>query len=192
MRTALLFAFLAFAVVIALGRIDDPSTGATLAGQSAADALREFSDAAGALVPAGAISKPIQKTDLASMLAYPSDGVVVLQLSGSQLHEAFERSISLYPQPNVGFLQVAGFAITFSRTAPPNSRVLNVMLDGVKLEDSRSYEVAMPSSLANGELGYSDLWEKAKVVRTYEKADLGSVLAGKRASPSALRWLPQG
>ena len=191
-RLFLLSALMALPFAVALGRGEDPSAGPTAAGQSAADVLRSFTGADGALMPAGVISKPIQSGNLATMLTYPSDGVVVLDLTGSQLRSAFERSVSLFPQSNVGFLQISGFIVSFSKTESSNSRVTGVTADGSKLEDARIYEVAMPSSLAKGELGYSDLWEKAKVARSYEKSDLGSVLAGKKASPSSPRWLPQG
>ncbi len=192
MRTTALVALLCALFCAARGIAEDSSTGASAAGQSAADALHVYTGAEGALIPAGLISKPAVKSNLASILTYPTDGVEVLDLTGAQIKEAFERSISLYPESNVGFLQVSGFNITFSKSGPPNGRVASVFVNGTKLDEAHTYEVAMPQSLASGELGYSGLWDKAKVVRTYEKADLGTVFAGKKITPSAPRWQPAG
>ncbi len=189
MRLWTLLGLLILGSAIAFADTDDLSTGPTSAGQSAADALKEYAHADGALIPAGVLAKPIQKNDLATMLTSLSDGLVVIELSGSQLRTAFERSVTLFPQPNVGFLQVSGFEITFNKAGPLNSRVTDVTVNGSKLEDGRTYEIAMPTSLQRGQLGYSNLWDKAKVVRTFEKVDLGSVLRGKHVSQSSPRWL---
>jgi 2',3'-cyclic-nucleotide 2'-phosphodiesterase (5'-nucleotidase family) len=180
---------LLIACLVAFAAGDDPSAGPTVAGQSVADVLKDFSHADGALVPAGVIASPLQHNDLSTMLASESDKLVVVDLTGAQLKTAFEKSVMLYPQPNVGFLQVSGFEITFGKSGSLNSRVTDVQLNGSKLEESRTYEIAMPSSLQRGQFGYSDIWDKAKIVRTFEKADLGSVLRGKHVSQSQPRWL---
>jgi 2',3'-cyclic-nucleotide 2'-phosphodiesterase (5'-nucleotidase family) len=169
----------------------DPQVGATETGQAAADALKTYTSADGAFLPADLIGKPFAGSDLATILSYPTETFAVLTLTGSQIRKAFERSALLYPQPNAGFLQVSGFEISFSKRAVPNSRVTAVTINGSKLEDARKYEIAMPTSLQKGQLGYSDLWESAKVYRTFGKVTIQDVLAGKHSSSSSLRWLQQ-
>ena len=83
------------AVVVTLsaappGKTDDPTLGATAPGQAIADSVKNYTSAEAALIPAGEISKPLQKNDLASTLNFPSDGVVVVSLTGAQLKKAFE------------------------------------------------------------------------------------------------------
>jgi 2',3'-cyclic-nucleotide 2'-phosphodiesterase (5'-nucleotidase family) len=189
---------LLFLVCLVLGPVsvvppnEDPTLGATNAGQAVADVLKSFAGADAALIPAGVIAKSLQKNDLSTVLTFPTDGVIVIELTGSQVKTAFERSVALLPQPNVGFLQLAGFEVTYNPDASPNSRVTNVTLNGSKLEDGRSYDVAMPTSLQRGQLGYSNLWDKAKIVRSFAKANLGTVLKGQHVASSPSRWLRQG
>ncbi|HWD41761.1 MAG TPA: 5'-nucleotidase [Fimbriimonas sp.] len=192
MKLVVILATLLCWVAVLASENDKPDRGPTTIGQSAADALKSFASAQGALLPAGLIGKPISKDDLSTILDYPKDEVVVLSLTGSQLKEAFERSLLLFPEPNVGFLQVSGFEITFDKNGQANSKVTLVTVEGSKLEDTRKYDVAMPSSLQRGQLGYSHLWDKAKVVRTFPHSSMLDVLKGKHPSSSSPRWLPQG
>jgi len=169
----------------------NPQLGATEIGQAIADDLKAYTAADGAIVPADLIGKPLAKNDLATTLSYPSEGFVVLTLTGAQIRRAFERSALLFPEPNAGFLQVSGFEVTFSKSAIPNSRVTGVTINGSKLEDARKYEVAMPTSLQKGQLGYSDLWEQAKVFHSFTNVKMRDVLAGKHSVSSSLRWSVQ-
>lgn len=169
-----------------------PETGAHLPSQAAADVIREATGADGAFLAAGLIKETYAKEDLSSLLKYATDQIVVLNLSGSQVRQAMERSLSLYPQPNTSFLQISGFEVTFSKSAAPNSRVLSISVGGGKLDDGRMYTVAMPSNLGRGALGYFKIWDKAKIVRTLGDKTLEDVLKGKRFSETAPRWLPQG
>jgi 5'-nucleotidase/2',3'-cyclic-nucleotide 2'-phosphodiesterase/3'-nucleotidase/5'-nucleotidase len=116
----------------------------------------------------------------------------VVNLTGAQLRQAFERSLSLYPQPNTSFLQISGFEVTFSRSAATNKRVLNVTASGSALQDGKTYSVAMPSSLGRGGLGYFKIWDKANIKKTYDGVTVESVLRGKSASDTSPRWVAQG
>src|SRR4051812_29721149 len=109
-------------------------TGAHLASQAAADAIRDFAGTDGAFVDAGLVKSSFQKDDLSSLLAHPreTDQVVVVALTGAQIKQAFERSISLYPQPNASFLQIAGFEVQFNKNAAPGQRISSVTANGSK------------------------------------------------------------
>ncbi len=173
---------------------DDPAMGPTAAGQAVADALREFTSSDIALVPAGLLREPDKekREDASAALAFESDGIVVVNLTGAKLREALERSVSAFPQSSVGFLQVAGLEAGFKKTAPANARLTSVSVGGVKLEDGKTYAVAMPLSLQQGQLGYANLWEDSKIVRRFDKTTLGVVVKGRRVGSFVARWSPQG
>ncbi len=181
----------AFALSAAFAFADDPSLGATAAGQAVADALKEFTGSDVALVPAGVLKESDKKEDAAAALGLGNDGVVVVNVSGAKLREALERSIAAFPQSSVGFLQVSGLEATFKRSAPANARITAVTVGGAKLEDGRNYSVAMPLSLQQGQLGYSNLWESIKP-KTFEKATLATVVKGHRVGSFVARWSPSG
>jgi len=190
MKLVALCALLALAIAHCYAATsDDPSTGSTSSGQSIADDLKSYTSAEIALVPAGLMNQPLQKNDLATMLSYPSEGIVVIELTGSQIRQALERSASLFPQPNVGFLQIAGLEVTIKKSGAPDSRVTSVTVNGSKLEDAKAYQVAMPSSLQRGQLGYSNLWDKAKVTHSFSKITLQDVLKDKHVVQSSPRWV---
>lgn len=181
-------------VLAALPAIADerPDVGANLVVQSVADALRDFTNADGAFMPAGLLKETLNKDDLATIIQYPTDEVVVLTLSGEQIRQAFERSVSLYPQANKSFLQISGFEVTFRKAGPPNQRIVSVTASGSPLQDGRTYSVAMPSLLAKGGLGYFKIWDDLKPTKTFPNTTLEDVLKGKRATEGTPRWTAQG
>lgn len=166
--------------------------GPNNAAQSAADAIRSFTGADVAFIGAGLLNETYSKDDLSTLLHYPTDEVVVINLPGSQIRQALERAVSLYPQPNPSFLQLSGVEAVFKKSGTPNSRIVSVTVGGVPLVDGKTYAVAMPSLLAKGGLGYFNVWDDAKVAKRFEKTTLESVLKGKRTAEAAPRWTAQG
>jgi 2',3'-cyclic-nucleotide 2'-phosphodiesterase (5'-nucleotidase family) len=183
--------FLALACLAATAVSDDPSLGATAAGQAVADALKEAAGSEIALVPAGVLKDTDKKDDLGASLAFEGDGIIVVKVTGAKLREALERAVSAFPQPSVGFLQVAGLEASFKKSAPANSRITSVTVGASKLEDGKTYTVAMPLSLQQGQLGYANLWEDSKIVKRIEKATMGTVVKGRRVGSFLARWSPQ-
>ena len=178
------------AVLAALSFCQSPENSAHLPSQAAADALRDFAGTDGAFLAAGLVKSNYAKTDdLNTLIQYPSDDVVVVTLSGSQIKQAFERSLSLYPQPNPSFLQISGFEVVFSKDAPSGQRLVQVRCNNMPLEESKNYQVAMPSSLGRGGLGYFKVWDKTKITKTFEKTTVESVLKGKRYVETSSRWV---
>jgi 5'-nucleotidase/2',3'-cyclic-nucleotide 2'-phosphodiesterase/3'-nucleotidase/5'-nucleotidase len=169
--------------------VDPAQIGSVAAAQNAADALKTAANTDGAFLAAGLMKETFNKEDLSTMLLYPTDEVVVLNLTGAQLKVAFERSISLFPQPNTSFLQISGFEVTFNRNAAPNARVTTVTAGGAKLEDGKTYSVAMPANLGRGGLGYFKIWDKSKITRTLTGVKMEDVLRGKHTADSAPRWV---
>lgn len=140
----------------------------TSLGDLVADAVREGVRAPIAFVPAGSfkeISLPKGSTDSADImkcLQYPDDKIAILRLTGDQVLQALERSISINPQKNMGFLQVSGLTFKFDSSAARGSRVSDVEVGKQKLDASRVYDVAMPAPFADGAYGYFTVWGKQK------------------------------
>lgn len=185
---------LALAALVCLAatvRADDPTLGSTSAGQAVADAVREFSGSEIALIPAGVLKDPDKKEDASAALAFGSDGIVVVNVTGTKLREALERSVSAFPQSNVGFLQLSGVEASFKKSAPANSRITSVVVGTSKLEDGKTYAVAMPVSLQQGQLGYANLWENSPIAKRFKDATLATVVKGRRVGSSSPRWSAQ-
>lgn len=156
------------------------------AAQAAADIVREAARADLAFLPAGLLKEPAS-ADLSTLLLYPTDQICVLLLKGSDLKLALERSLANYPQPNGAFLQISGVTVTFSESAPPESRILEIKVGDAALSLGRQYQVAMPATLARGALGYFKIWDKSQV-RTIDMT-LEKALKGKTGSVKASRYL---
>jgi 2',3'-cyclic-nucleotide 2'-phosphodiesterase (5'-nucleotidase family) len=168
-----------------------PDVGGNSAAQDAADAIRSAAGTDIAFLPAGLVKSGYDKDNLASLLEYPTEEVVIVGLNGAQVRAALELSVSLYPQPNKSFLQLSGVEAAFSKSAPSNKRLLSVTVNGAKLDDSRSYSVAMPSSLAKGGLGYFKVWDKSQIQSTLKGKTIEDLLRGKRSAGSVSRWSAQ-
>ena len=65
---------------------------------------------------------------------------------------ALENSFNNYPNAD-GFLQVSGISYTFNASTAIGSRLSDIMIDGHKLDDARTYIVATTNILADT-LGY--------------------------------------
>jgi 2',3'-cyclic-nucleotide 2'-phosphodiesterase (5'-nucleotidase family) len=113
-------------------------------------------------IPAG----PVTEEKVADLLTKPTETWAVVSLSGSELREALERSVSRAPQPHAGFLQVSGISMTYDQQQPRNSRIVNLTISGADVQPNQDYEVAMPLSLAKGGSGYFMIFGEADIVRS--------------------------
>jgi 2',3'-cyclic-nucleotide 2'-phosphodiesterase (5'-nucleotidase family) len=174
------------------GSQDGPDKDAFGPAQTAADLVREAAGADVAFLPAGLMFRDFAGEDLGKLVKYPAETLHVSRLSGEQIEAALNRSISLYPSPNSGFLQVSGLEVTFDPGKPAGSRVVSVTVGGKPLDPKADYQVAMPISLARGGYGYFNVWDKTAIVRNLESVTLESVLKGKKADSQTPRWKPVG
>jgi 2',3'-cyclic-nucleotide 2'-phosphodiesterase (5'-nucleotidase family) len=109
---------------------------------------------------------------VSKLLPYRDDRVVVLKLTSAQIQQALERALTLYPQPNAGFLQVSGLQVTFDPTKPAGERVVRVQVgteSKQEVDPQREYRVATSATLAYGALGYFKVWERSAVERETDK-----------------------
>lgn len=111
----------------------------------------------------------VDTQDIVRYVAYTDDPLVVMRLSGRQIKQALERSVLIYPQKNLGFLQVSGMKFTFDPGKQQENRVVSVKIGDKPLSDSQFYSVAMTSSLANGALGYWKIWSKNDIKQVTQK-----------------------
>lgn len=156
--------------------------------QAAADAIRDLAGTDGALVAAGLLKEGTLKGDLASIFQFPTDRIVVVELTGKEILEALERSVSSYPSSSKSFLQLSGFVVTFSGSAAPESRILDVQADGRRLDPGATYSIAMPESLARGALGYFRIWNASKIKRTLGTT-VEQALSGKTGEVRESRYI---
>lgn len=142
------------------------------------DALRDAGGADIAWLPAAAfhevsLSRDTPPTEMVSrLLPYRDDRVVVLNLTGTQILQALERALTLYPQPNAGFLQVSGLQVTFDPAKPAGERVVRVQVGTENrrdLEPQKEYRVATSATLAYGALGYFKVWDRSAIEREIAK-----------------------
>lgn len=152
------------ACALALGSDADLGSKAHPAAQAAADVIRSVAGAEVAFLPAGLL-KEGNANDLATWLQHPGEEIVVVSLRGSELTKAIERSVANYPLANSGFLQISGIQVGFSPSRTPESRVVEITVGGSPVAAGRQYNVAMPSSLAYGSLGYFKVWNRSQITR---------------------------
>lgn len=176
-----------FLLCVAFGRAQSPETGAHLPSQSAADFLREAAGADGAFLAAGLVKEKVTDDNLASLLQFPTDQLTVVKLTGGKIRLAIERALALFPQPNSSFLQLSGFEVTFSRTLSTGPRVSSITHDEAKLDDNKIYNIAMPSSLARGALGFFRIWDKNDIIKT-DTRTIEDVLKGKKLTVTTARY----
>jgi 2',3'-cyclic-nucleotide 2'-phosphodiesterase (5'-nucleotidase family) len=182
-------------------RLAQPLDGAknavaeTNLGDLVADAMRAAVNADFALVQASALQPvtipagDLKEDDIRAMIVFADDTITVLQLGGARISDALERSLSMLPYPNKGFLQVSGLKVRFDSEAPPGSRVQSVVVatTNAPLDSAKTYRVAVPESLAKGALGYFRVFNS--VPRDRSDITLSQALAQFAAanSPISLR-----
>lgn len=105
---------------------------------------------------------PIERSDLEALFSFADDGVVTLQLQGSQLRAALERAASAYPVGSPAYLHCAGMKVVFNANAPSGKRIITARVGAKDLDDKAKYAVAMPVSLAEGAAGYFKIWNGAQ------------------------------
>lgn len=161
-------------------------------GDLAADALVDAAGTTIAFVPAVSFKSgtipagPVTRTNVAELLTQPTETWAVIGLSGAELRETLERSVSRAPQPHTGFLQVSGVSMTYDPEQPRGSRILNLTVSGASVQPNETYEIAMPLSLAKGGSGYFTIFGEEDLVRSgaSEMADVIVRFVEKRGTVS--------
>jgi 5'-nucleotidase/UDP-sugar diphosphatase len=130
-------------------------------GNLIADALKHYAKTDIGLINGGAIrgdkmyagGSLITRRDIATELPFRSH-VAILSLTGQQLRQALENSVSAVKTAEGRFLQVSGIAFTYSVEKPIGKRIIKVKVNGLTLDPKQSYSVSTSDYLANGGDGY--------------------------------------
>ena len=162
-------------------------------GSLAADAIRASAKTDAAIIPAAAFKKAsipageVTSQMLIAALTFPDDTISILELTGKDIIAALEKSVSIFPQKNLGFLQISGVEFSFDPALPSSKRVLSVKLGNKPLQDNVTYKVATSSSLANGALGYWRIWNKEQI-RQKTNVTLGKAIESFLAATPTLDY----
>jgi 2',3'-cyclic-nucleotide 2'-phosphodiesterase (5'-nucleotidase family) len=173
-------------------------------GDVVADAVRQAGGTDVALVAADEITETsisagnVSDAQFVKALRYsddPTDTVVILTLTGAQLRQVMERSVSRVPQPFDGFFQVSGLSVHYDSSKPQGSRVVSLSVAGASVQDGQTYRVATTRPVADGSFGYFRLWSKSdisQVTNTTIADAVAKYLASQRTlnAPSQDRITP--
>ncbi|MFC5465038.1 5'-nucleotidase C-terminal domain-containing protein [Lederbergia graminis] len=107
---------------------------------------------------------PITVGEVITVLPF-GNTLATMDVTGTELKEAFEISFSKYPLENGGFLHVAGGKVEFDSTKPVGERVVSISYKDdegkyILVEDATTYTVATNAFTAKGGDGYT-VFEKA-------------------------------
>ncbi len=142
-------------------------TRETNLGNLVADVMRIESGAEIALQNGGGIRASIPagliKVDHVFTVLPFDNYLVVIELTGAQIREALELSVSRYPAELGGFLQVSGISFVFDPKKPVNSRVEEIFVGDKPIVSTRTYKVATNDFLAVGGDGYT-VFAKGKLL----------------------------
>lgn len=143
-----------------------------------ADAIREFADADVGITNGGGIranreyssGTDLTRRDILNELPF-GNSVVKLQVTGAQLRAALENGVSAIEDIAGRFAHVSGIKMQVDTSAPAGSRLKSVMVNGVKLSDSKTYTVATNDYMAGGGDGFKS-FAKAKVIMSAHETQL--------------------
>lgn len=175
---------LTFALVVQSKNLDH-GAGSTSSAQMICDVIRDRTGTDLAFFPAGMLKQGSFGT-LAEYLVSPSEEIVTITLTGAQLTAALDRSVSVYPRSNPGFLQMSGLEVNF-RLSSGTPRIVSVDLESGTLTSTNSYTVTMPSSLAKGAFGYFTIWDTNLPLKA-TGLQLGEVIKSSKVIESSPRW----
>jgi len=130
-------------------------------GNFIADALKHYAKTDIGLINGGIIRGDktytkgafITRRDIATELPFRTN-VTILSVTGKQLRQALENSVSNVELANGRFLQVSGVSFTYSIEKPVGERVQTISINGHALDPKQNYSVSTTDYLANGGDGY--------------------------------------
>ncbi|MEI8281813.1 MAG: 5'-nucleotidase [Armatimonadota bacterium] len=174
--------------VSAIGQAPAQSNSEIQIGQSIADIFKSNSTSDISLIAAGFLNPFKDTKNLSADFQFPSDELWLVNLTGKQLNDAFERSLAFYPEASPDMLYFAGCEVAFQYGKTTKAKVLGVTVGGAPLDLAKTYKVAMPASLARGGLSYFAVWNFQKAEKVISPA-ISKLLEGKSVQTSTVRWL---
>ena len=104
-------------------------------------------------IRSGIKAGPVTTGEVITVLPF-GNTLSIMELKGSELLGALERSVSVYPRENGGFLQVSGLKVEFDSSQPANERIVKVTYNNgtedVAIDANGTYKVATNFYTAQG------------------------------------------
>jgi 5'-nucleotidase len=157
-------------------------TKETNIGNFVADAYRNAANADVALVNGGSIRADLTynigtltKRDVLSILPF-NNPIVKVEISGKTLREVLEHGVARSAEDNEPgrFPQVSGMSFKFDTTKPVGSRVLEILVSGKTLDETKNYTLATSDFLVSrGGDGYT-MFKDAKILIAADTAQKDS------------------
>ena len=148
-------------------------------GNFIADALKHYAQSDIALINGGLIRGDksytkgaiITRRDIMTELPFRTH-VSVVSLTGYQLKQILEKSVSEVEIAKGRFLQVSGISFTYSLDKPAGERIRTILVNGSRLNSKQNYSVATSDYLASGGDGYDTFHNALKQNENTQKPPL--------------------
>jgi 2',3'-cyclic-nucleotide 2'-phosphodiesterase (5'-nucleotidase family) len=148
-------------------------------GNFIADALKHYAQSDIGLINSGLIRGDksytkgaiISRRDIMTELPFRTHAAVVT-LTGNQLKQILEKSVSEVEHTKGRFLQVSGVSFTYSVAKPAGERIQTILVNGNRLNPKKNYTVATSDYLANGGDGYNTFLNALKLDKSTQKPPL--------------------
>jgi 2',3'-cyclic-nucleotide 2'-phosphodiesterase (5'-nucleotidase family) len=139
-------------------------TGEAAIGNLIADAMRDVTKADVAIMNGGGIradkeyaaGADITRKDILSELPF-GNVTVLTEISGRQLRDALENSVSKIEDGAGRFVHVSGMKVEADATKPAGTRIVSVMVGDKPLDDAASYKLATNDFVLGGGDGFTSL-----------------------------------
>ena len=184
----MVFVFAVSAMGQASAQAPVPTSAEIQVGQAMADIFQSTAGSDIALVASGFLNPLKDLKNLGADFQFPSDELWLVNLTGKQLSDAFERSLAFYPEPCPDMLYFSGAEVSFTAGKTSRAKVTGVTVGGVAIDPTKTYKVSMPASLARGGLSYFAVWNFQKPEKVISPI-IKNLLTGKSVQTSTVRWL---
>lgn len=144
-----------------------------------ADAIKDYTNADiafinGGIIRGGKIYKKgdvIKRKDIFAELPFRNK-VVLLEIEGKRIFEAFENGLSLFEENDGRFLHVSsGIKLVYDTSLKPNNRVKKIFLNGKELQKDKLYKLATSDFTYKGGDNF-DMLKDSKQIKLYKAAQM--------------------
>ena len=159
------------------GRFSSIRTSETNLGNFIADIILDAAhDADFALINSGTLrsdrvhrSGVLTMRDIVTILPF-MESILIVNITGQQVHLALENSVSKYPRLEGRFAQVSGISFSFDPSKPSGSRVPidKIFIRDQPLEITRTYRAVVKEFISGGKDGY-DVLKECSVFKNTEE-----------------------